>query len=383
MKIFTDMKIHIIGGGIAGLSLGILLIRAEQPVVIYERRSPHAFAGMGFLLTNNGVKILKELFGDNWEVEKFFTELHSLTLHNLETNVELIQSAEGLWGVRRPILMKRLEDIFVKEGGELKTNHQFVSFRYDDHNGEINGLVLKSEKGLYEEPANFIIGADGIKSNVRTELFPQSKIRPSVLTEYVGLCPLNDQLLDQYPEFSEPKLVKYYQPQSSLAFGMMTIPKQQLIWYAQMRTIPELITEDGEPRRAFVKSCYQDWPEVIQQILDHTPFQRTYRWDSRDLLVMPTAFKSGVMLIGDAAHASLTISSQGVGSALEDAQVFSSFFQLFFRSTKLTQDNWDQFCREFDSQRLPVWLRRQNEARSLQERFLSGDLTDGVPIVKK
>lgn len=376
----TENRVHIIGGGIAGLSVGILLSRLGVQVSCYEKRSTDAFAGMGFLLTPNGVKMIKHIFGAAWKTETFFTELSCLTLNNLETGESKTQVADEMWGVLRPILTSRLEELFISAGGVLLTEYSLSSISFSESPPHrIERLHFITPKGDLELKAEMVIGADGISSKLRQLIFKSSIISESSLTEYVGLNAIPKNLnIDR----SKRELLKHYWPSRRQAFGYMILPNDQLIWYAQMRFTEELPAEDGDPRRSYLLERYKDWPEDVATILNTCSFERTYRWDTRDLVVMPTAFKSGVMLIGDAAHASLTISSQGVSSALEDAVVFAQKFNLFIPSSSPSVDQWDQLCKDFDALRHSTWLRRQNEARRLQDLFLSAKLDSGVPFVR-
>ena len=55
------MKAVIIGGGIAGITMGILLHRKGLEVIINERSCSIPLTGNAFLMHSEGVSILKEL----------------------------------------------------------------------------------------------------------------------------------------------------------------------------------------------------------------------------------------------------------------------------------------------------------------------------------
>lgn len=58
------MKVVIIGGGIAGLTFGILLKKRNIDVVINERSVGMPVRGHAFLMHNDGLAILKEMNPD-------------------------------------------------------------------------------------------------------------------------------------------------------------------------------------------------------------------------------------------------------------------------------------------------------------------------------
>lgn len=56
------MKVVIIGGGIAGLTLGILLRKKNIDVVVNEKSIGIEGRGHAFLMSNDGYSILKDFF---------------------------------------------------------------------------------------------------------------------------------------------------------------------------------------------------------------------------------------------------------------------------------------------------------------------------------
>src|SRR3954466_9603893 len=55
------MKVVIVGGGIAGLTLGVFLLKRNIDVVISERSKGMPGHGHAFLMHNDGLSILNEL----------------------------------------------------------------------------------------------------------------------------------------------------------------------------------------------------------------------------------------------------------------------------------------------------------------------------------
>src|SRR5580704_17738984 len=62
------MKVVIIGGGIAGLTLGIFLRKRNIDVIINERSKGMPGHGHAFLMHNEGLSILNELAENNTEL---------------------------------------------------------------------------------------------------------------------------------------------------------------------------------------------------------------------------------------------------------------------------------------------------------------------------
>ena len=53
--------IAIIGAGISGLALGLILKKANIPVVIFEKSNDISDYGAGISISSNGIKVLKYL----------------------------------------------------------------------------------------------------------------------------------------------------------------------------------------------------------------------------------------------------------------------------------------------------------------------------------
>lgn len=381
----NNTDIHIVGGGVSGLSVGIFLARLGYNVIIFERRSIDAFAGMGFLLTPNGVAVLKRIFEETWSQEVFYHPLSALILRDIDAQSEHSQEATEMYGILRPPLLKRLEELFIETGGQLRVGYDLVDVTFSQGNDpQIEALLFKVDNEILTVNTRFVLGADGIHSRMRSMIFSNSKLREPLLTEFVGLSYFDGGVLPKgFEDLSHDELIKYYSPQKRQAFGFMPLCGRQYIWYAQISYSEDLPFEDGETRCQFLKKLYSQWPSQVTSLLDRCSFERTYRWDTRDVVVMPTSYSHGVMLMGDAAHASLTISSQGVATALEDSEAFANILDTSLPDPSLlSPSDWHSVCERFDRSRLPTWLKRQADARALQDQFLNATLSGGVPFVK-
>jgi len=63
----------------------------------------------------------------------------------------------------------------------------------------------------------------------------------------------------------------------------------------------------------------RNWCHPIPRLIEKTDFQKAYTWHTTDMNPIPSFHRKNLVLIGDAAHVLLTLTSQGVSSALEDA----------------------------------------------------------------
>ena len=129
------MKVVIIGGGIAGVSLGILLHKLGTDFVINEKESGIPARGNAFLMHADGVSILKKIMGE---------DLHSIELPGQFIDTFTLKRPDGTelkyikmepWQcMRRSSLIEVLYSLIPLE--KFKKNRTFLRFLYDDVTGK-------------------------------------------------------------------------------------------------------------------------------------------------------------------------------------------------------------------------------------------------------
>ena len=393
-----ESEVHIIGGGVAGLSCALNLARVGLRVNIYERREQSAFAGMGFLMMPNGVESLQRLFGPD-ELKS----LNALTVSDAQVfyldDGELKPSRKApLLGasIKRPPLIELLKAKCLAAGVKLHHNTQLNQLEKagTPEAPELLKLSFEVEGGpdqreSLELKAHYVIAADGANSTLRAQLAPELQLSSPKITEFVGIsrCELPSPLSAWLKDQSEVRLHKYQNLTKRQAFGWMPLSRDEYIWYAQLLYRDSLPRVDGAERQQQLLSFFEGWPEPVLSLIKSCAFTRTYRWDTCDLEPMRPCLVDGVLFMGDAAHASLTLSSQGVSSALEDSAQLAQCFQELNSAPRpgaraaLSPSSWRELCERFERARTPVWERRFHEARQLQRDFLDARPYAELPVV--
>ena len=279
----------IIGGGIAGLAAAIAVAKANRTVAIYERSKAFDPVGAGLQLGPNAVRALKKL--DIWDHVKPFT-----------SSPPAIHIRDGKSG--RLLKELKLDAQFEARFGEPYR----VAHRADLH----QALLVAAAKSdsikihLDEELAmadwrssGSVIGADGIWSASRENLFPDSSAIISTDTIYRGLEPL--------------------QNVTGIAMECVNLwlfPGGHVVHYPVGRDakLNLVVVTQGKPPLDHFANAAPQLLQLLQQTKTWTNWPAAYVRPLKNWSVGPHA-----LLIGDAAHGTLPYLAQGAAMALEDA----------------------------------------------------------------
>ncbi len=321
--------ISIIGGGIAGLSAALALQRNNIPCKVYERSPVYKPVGAGIWLAPNAMQVFKA-FGIQDDIRQVGNELESFGL--MTQKVEAI-SAPDLQVVKNTfgtstiaIHRARLQDVLFNQ---LKPGTVVFDSEFETLNEDENGYQLHFSNGL-KVNSKYILGADGIHSKIRHHLFPTAQKRYCGQTCWRGIS--SPQIPSKYTHSG------YELWGDEIRFGFSPISKTEVYWFAVAKR-PE---NDIEPKIKYKENLLQlfkDFDPFILELLQNTPQEKINRNNIEDLKPMKEWHKGGVLLIGDAAHATSPNMGQGGCQAIEDAYYLD---QLVARFGKI-EDVFKQF----------------------------------------
>lgn len=294
----------VVGGGIAGLAAAIALTRTGWEVALLERSAALGEIGAGFAMARNAVAAFRGLGFDAEDVAAL----------GYATRAEGTWSSEG-----RPILTLRDEaatrDAVALLGVHRRRVHEMLRRRAQDLGVQVvlDTPVSTLDPGRVGGPravvagleADLVVGADGMRSAVRSALFPT--VRP-VYSGFSSWRALTTRTA------GETTLRQYWGPRAE--FGIMPVSESETYWYGYV-AMPErtrIADELGAARRRF-----DGWAEPVQRILAATEPAAVLRHDVYHLPGgLPRYHAGRVLMIGDAAHGFLPTMGQGVATALED-----------------------------------------------------------------
>jgi 2-polyprenyl-6-methoxyphenol hydroxylase-like FAD-dependent oxidoreductase len=310
------MTVDIIGAGIGGLTTAIALQQKGINVHIYEKSPELKPLGAGIVLANNAMQVYEKL-GLKAEIESKGNPVSSLKITDIKlrplSNVDL-KLFEQKYGCQNIAIHRgQLQQILLKHiaANSLKSGHELIGIEKKDNNNHLkfqNGIEIKSA---------ITLGADGLNSAVRKNLFPESKIRKAFQLCWRGII-----------DFELPPNLKTELNEAwgeGIRFGFVQISPNQTYWYA----LKSIKANDVEIPLEHLHSLFKGFPEIAGELIRKTDIGQIHTTIIADLKPLKKWHKGTICLIGDAAHATTPNMGQGACQAIEDAYILAECLGLY------------------------------------------------------
>jgi 2-polyprenyl-6-methoxyphenol hydroxylase-like FAD-dependent oxidoreductase len=316
------MRAMIVGAGIGGLTAAIALRRAGVDATVFERAGEIRAVGAGILLAANAVSALGEI-GLSDDVRRLGTPasagriltwrgktLTEVPVGELETRVGAPSAAVHRADLQE-LLLRHLGEKNVRLGAECS------GFEQDDVGVNVGFADGSQESG------DLLIGADGLRSTVRTALFGPEKPRYAGYTAWRAVVRPGRPLLPWGTGFESWG--------RGARFGCAHIGDGRVYWFAT-RNAPEG-ERDGPPGspsgpKASLMGLFGGWHHPIPALIAETDEEGIRRDDLYDREPLSGSWGRGrVTLLGDAAHPSTPNLGQGACQAIEDAVALARCLQ--------------------------------------------------------
>jgi 2-polyprenyl-6-methoxyphenol hydroxylase-like FAD-dependent oxidoreductase len=305
-------RVLIVGGGIGGTTLAIQLQRHGIRAEIVEKEPVWGVSGTGITLMGPALRalhalgLLDDCLPEGYGVSemKLFTAAGDL-IEAVPLPSLLGAGYPSLGGMMRPTLHRVLSEAALAEGATVRTGVTVASFEQDEE-----GVDLKLSDGTRER-YELVVGADGLRSQIRTQLLGADAPEPHFLGEVVWRA-----LLERPAAVTG--LFQFYGPRHKTGFTPLT-PERMYMFLVEPseREIPE-----PAARPALMRELLEDFGGIVAEVRE--TIQEPDQVDARpldSLLLPPPWYRGRVVLIGDAAHATTPQLAMGAALALEDAIV--------------------------------------------------------------
>ncbi|KJD35965.1 monooxygenase [Tamlana sedimentorum] len=310
------MTIDIIGAGIGGLTTAIALEKKGFKIRIFEQVNEIKPVGAGIILASNAMRVYEKL-GLKKIIEESGNPVSSMniTKANLNTisktdlsyfeNKYKVKSIAIHRGILQQILVDKLKT------KEINLNHQLNKIVKND-----SGYALTFENGNTHQSTT-LIGADGLNSLVRQNIFPDNEIRNANQICWRGVT--NFDLPSEYKN----ELVEAWE--KSGRFGFVQIAQNKVYWYA----LKSFQTNKNEFSVDHIEAYFNDYDPIIKNMIKSTKRDEIFTAEISDLKPTNIWHKENLCLIGDAAHATTPNLGQGACQAIEDALMLSEYLNKY------------------------------------------------------
>lgn len=332
------LKVAIIGGGPAGCSLARLLLKADISATIFEGEASPDVRGQGGTLdlhTATGLLVLKEaeLYDEFTKYARYDGEAFTLTDKTLKRYISMGGASSTTSRGRPEIDRIRLRQILLESipPENIRWGCRLRGIDEED-------LSLHFDHGV-EKGYDLIVGADGAWSKVRPVLSPAQPVYGGLGGTSLVISEVEKRYPDLHQLVNRGSLFAFSDGKSIIAQQTGDGSLQILSWSQRdehwMRTcgydvhnateVKKVILSDLEGWAAPLRKMIQvaDDDGLVARCIYELP--PGHRWPSR----------TGVTLIGDAAHLATPFAGEGVNIAMQDALLLS---RAIIAASKDTED---------------------------------------------
>lgn len=348
------MKILIVGGGIGGATTALACLEAGFEVALFERADALSEVGAGVQISPNATKVLDRL-GLAPALKDIAFEPEALEMRLGRSgrrlfSIPMREEAARRYGapycnVHRADLMTALAAALTKRApNAVHLRKELIRFKQDANQVTLDFADGSSAQG------DMLIGADGIHSVVRTELFGQERPRFTGTVAWRLVVPASALPKGLVPPtaciWAGPRkhAVTYYLRRGELVNFVGVVERSD--WQN------ESWTEEGP--KAELAADFKGWAKPIDAIV--AAASECYRWALFDRDPLSLWSRGRATLVGDACHPMLPFLAQGAAMAIEDAWVLAT--------TLKSNADVTAALTAYESARKPRTTRAQRAARS-------------------
>ncbi|KAI3991980.1 hypothetical protein MKX01_014871 [Papaver californicum] len=313
------LKILIAGGGIGGLVLALAALRKGFSVLVFER-DVSAIRGEGqyrgpIQIQSNALAALEAI---DLDVAEEIMKVGCITGQRING---LVDGISGSWYIKfdtftpavqrglpvtRVISRMTLQQILAKAVGPDSIINESNVVDFEDDGNKVTAVLENGQR--YE--GDLLVGADGIGSKVRKNLFGPKEAQYSGYTCYTGICDFVPADIESvgYRVFLGHK---QYFVSSDVGGGKMQ-------WYAFYNE-PAGGTDAPNAKKERLIKIFGSWCDNVVDLLNATDEEAILRRDIFDRIPIFTWGKGRVTLLGDSVHAMQPNLGQGGCMAIEDS----------------------------------------------------------------
>ncbi|GAA3768797.1 FAD-dependent oxidoreductase [Micromonospora maritima] len=303
-------KALVVGAGLAGPVAAMALLRAGIDAVVHEAYERDAVGVGAFLtLSVNGLDALHAVGLDDL-VAGLGHPTPRMVMRNHRGRRLAEFAATGSRTVGRSDLYRALRDEALDRGVEFVHGSRLTGATPTE-----SGVTARFADGRTDH-GDLLVGADGLRSRVRTLIDPAAPAPRWVPLLNAG-------------GFARGLRLPHERGTMQMMFGRrcffcwIVVGEDEVWWFANPpqsveQSREQLAAVGPEEARSRLHALLADDPGPAAAVLDHTP-RIEYGWPTYDLPSVPVWHRDRMIVVGDAAHTAAPSSGQGAAMAFEDA----------------------------------------------------------------
>lgn len=356
------MRVLIVGGGIAGLTLAYWLNRYHIDVVVIERAEHIHHDGYGL-----------DFYGTGYDVAERMGLLERLAQQQIPfENVAYVDaSGKMLAHINIALMQKIMRNRYLAlmhwtlEEALYEAIGDAVKIRYDTSFTTIQAgdeeVTVTFSDGT-TDTFDMLIGADGVHSKVRQHVFGEE----ALFQHYMGYYFASYQLPDRYGVGHAWK--NYVEP-GRLTGAYCSNRDYEIVTFLMYRDVDRgnIPREQRLPR---LKKVFTGMGWITQRLLDDVPDPDAIFMDTMTQIQMPSWYRGRVALVGDACGCPTSLSGQGASMAMGGAYMLAHALH--------TMSHYEDAFLHYQEQVKPFVERHQKNARGIAKTFLPNNILELV-----
>ena len=294
-------SIGILGGGIAGLTLGCTLLQEGIPAIIFEQSSEVSSFGAGISLSKNALRLLYRLN----IYENLFNRSFAPSKVLIQDSIEAISefsAPTGMLATRRQELINCLLERYLSLGGEIFYDHSLKTY-----NQVTREIAFKNDT---KYTINHLAACDGIRSSIRDTFFTiNQKPKYSGYSAWRGVG--KSELQSVHFALGPNSHIVNYPVNNDGDVSFVGVLKES-------NEFDESWRAEGSYKDLLDDFSHYD-PNIFPKIKDST---KLYKWGIYIRPPLKSMITKNITLLGDAAHPMVPFLGQGGCMAVEDAYAF-------------------------------------------------------------
>ena len=294
-------SIGILGGGIAGLTLGCTLLQEGIPAIIFEQSSEVSSFGAGISLSKNALRLLYRLN----IYENLFNRSFAPSKVLIQGSIEAISefsAPTGMLATRRQELINCLLERYLSFGGEIFYDHSLKTY-----NQVTREIAFKNDT---KYTINHLAACDGIRSSIRDTFFTiNQKPKYSGYSAWRGVG--KSELQSVHFALGPNSHIVNYPVNNDGDVSFVGVLKES-------NEFDESWRAEGSYKDLLDDFSHYD-PNIFPKIKDST---KLYKWGIYIRPPLKSMITKNITLLGDAAHPMVPFLGQGGCMAIEDAYAF-------------------------------------------------------------